>query len=116
MEYPKKLHDLHNDYPLALEKIEISYNMLSNYCKIIADWYGIKVGGCKKLIPNFGNKNNYVLHYKTLQYYLSLGMKLVKIHRILGFKQINWLKKLLTLILKKENKVVMNLIQIYTKC
>ena len=116
MEYSKKLHDLHNDYPLALEKIEISYNMLSNYCKIIADWYGIKVGGCKKLIPNFGNKNNYVLHYKTLQYYLSLGMKLVKIHRILSFKQINWLKKLLTLILKKENKVVMNLIQIYTKC
>ena len=67
--------------------------MLSEYCKDIADWYGIKVGEVKKLIPNLGDKIKYVVHYKHLQYYLSLGMKLVKIHRILSFKQSNWLKK-----------------------
>ena len=54
--------------------------------------YGIKVGGVKKLIPNLGDKVKYIVHYKNLEYYLSLGMKLIKIHRILGFKQSNWLK------------------------
>ena len=67
--------------------------MLSKYCKDIADWYGIKIGGVKKLIPYLGDKIKYVVHYKNLKYYLSLGMKLVKIYRILSFKQNNWLKK-----------------------
>ena len=66
--------------------------MLSKYFKDIADCYGIKVGGVKKLIPNLGNKVKHHDHYENLLYYLSLGMKLVKIHRILSFKQSNWLK------------------------
>ena len=92
LEYCKELHDLNNDYPLCPEKIEVSYDMLSKYCKDIADWYDIEVGGVKKLIPNLGKKIEYVAHYKNSQYYLSLGIKLVKIHRILSFKQSNWLK------------------------
>ena len=36
-EYPDELHELHNDYPLAPEKLEISHNMLSNYCSNIAN-------------------------------------------------------------------------------
>ena len=67
--------------------------MLSDYCKKIADEYEIKVGDVEKLIPNLGNKTNYVLHYRNLQLYLSLGMKLTKIHRVLKFKQSDWMKK-----------------------
>ena len=66
LEYPDELHVLHNDYPFAPEKFAIPYDMLSDYCKRIADKYGIKVGDVKKLIPNFGNKTNYVLHYRNL--------------------------------------------------
>ena len=66
--------------------------MLSKCCEDIADWYGIKVGGIKKLIPNLDDKVKYIVHYENLKYYLSLGMKLVKIHRILSFRQSNWLK------------------------
>ena len=33
LEYPKKLHELHNDYPLAPEKLAVSSDMLSKYCK-----------------------------------------------------------------------------------
>ena len=67
--------------------------MLPDYCKKSADEYEIKVGDVKKSIPNLGNKNNYVLHYKNLQLYLTLEMKLTKIHRVLKFKQSDWMKK-----------------------
>ena len=67
--------------------------MLSKYCKKIADKYEIKVGDVKKLIPNLGNKTNYVVHYRNLQLYLYLGMKLTKIHNVLKFKQSDWIKK-----------------------
>ena len=67
--------------------------MLSDYCKKIAGECGIKLGDVMKLIPNLGNKTNYVLHYKNLQLYLSLGMKLTKIHKMLKFKQSDWMKK-----------------------
>ena len=84
------LHELHNGYPLALEKL--SDKMLSNYYSNIADEYGITIGDVKRLVPNLGNKSKYVLHYRNLQLHISLGMKLVKVHKILKFKQSDWLK------------------------
>ena len=93
LEYPDELHVLHNDYSLAPEKLAISYDMLSDYCKKIADKHGVKVGDVMKLIPNLGNKTNYVLHYRNIQLYVSSRMKLTKIHRVLKFKQSHWMKK-----------------------
>ena len=93
LEYPDQLHSLHNFYPLAPEKLSIPYDILSNYCKKYADEYGIKFGDVKNLIPNLGNKTNDVLHYRNLQLYLSLGMNLKKAHRVLKFKQYDWMKK-----------------------
>ena len=73
LEYPEELHDLHNDYPLCPERVECDK-------------------GVKKLIPNLRHKNNYVVHYKTLMQYLSLGMELKKIHRGIKFIESDFLK------------------------
>ena len=86
LEYPNELHELHNDYPLASENLAVSSDMFSKYCNKIADKYEIRICDVKKLIPNLGNKTKYVPHHRNLQLYLSLGMKLNKIHRVLKVK------------------------------
>ena len=73
---------MHNDFPLFPEKLAVSSDMLLKYCKKLADKYEIKVGDVKKLISNLGNKTNYVVHYRNLQLYLSVGMKMTKIHSV----------------------------------
>ena len=76
LEYPKELWELHNDYPLAPDKLEIKREMLSEYQLKIADLYNIPIGNFKKLVPNFFDKEKYVLHYENLQLYLTLVLKL----------------------------------------
>ena len=93
LEHSDKLHELYNDYPLAPQKLAVSSDMLLKYCKKVADKYKIKDGDVKKLIPNLCNKTNYVVNYKNFQLYLSLVMKLTKIHRVLKLKQSDWMKK-----------------------
>ena len=55
LEYPEDLHDLHNDYPLAPERI--------------------KIRNVEKLILSLNNKTIYVVHYENLKFYESLGLK-----------------------------------------
>ena len=71
LEYPENLHDLHNDYPLAPQRI--------------------KVGKVEKLIPNVNHKTNYVIHHETLKVYQNLGLKVTNIHSI-TFQESAWLK------------------------
>ena len=58
LEYPEQLHNLHNDYPLASERVNI--------------------GNVEKLIPILNNKTHHVVHYENLKLYESLGLKLYK--------------------------------------
>ena len=78
IEYPKDLHELCNHYPLAPDKVEIKREMLSEYQLKIADLYNIPIGNVKKLVPNFFDKEKYVLHCENLELYLRLGLKLEK--------------------------------------
>ena len=80
--------------------------MLSKYFIDIADKYGIKVGGVNKLVPNLGEKGRYILHYRNLQLYLSLRMKLVSVYKILEFEQSDWLKKYIDFNTDKRTNVV----------
>ena len=72
LEYPTDLHDLHNDYPLAPDHLQM--------------------GRVKKLIPNLYKKENYVVHYKALRMYEKLGLKISKIHRGIVFHDSPWMK------------------------
>ena len=93
LEYPQHLHDLHNLYPLAPEKLKVSKNMLSPYLKRLLEKHKIKyTSSVTKLIPNLGNKHKYIVHYRTLQLYIKLGLKVTKIHRVLSFKEKAWVK------------------------
>ena len=67
--------------------------MLSPYCETIRQKYGITIGQVNKLIPTLGAKENYVLHYRNLQLYLDLWLKIKKIHQVLKFNQSPWLKQ-----------------------
>ena len=106
LEYPSELYDFHNDYPLAPQKIRVDSNMLSKYCSSIANNYGIKVGEVNKLIPNLDNKKNYVIHYRNLQLYISPGIKVTKVHKILKVKQSDWLKKFVNFNTEKRKNAI----------
>ena len=67
LEHPKDSCELHNDYPLAPNKMEIKEKMLFKYQLLIADFHNIPIGNVKKLAPDFFDKENYVLHYEDLQ-------------------------------------------------
>ena len=53
LEYPEELHALHNDYPLAPEKLAVSYDILPIYCNKVAEKHEIKVGDVKKTNSKF---------------------------------------------------------------
>ena len=80
LEYPEELHHFHNDYPSTPEKISVQKEMLSDYCREILEREKMSTGGVRKLIPTLMRREKYVLHYRNLQLYLSLGLKLKKIH------------------------------------
>jgi len=88
LEYPSELHDLHNCYPLAPEKIKIKQEMLSPYSKELS--MGAIMS--EKLVPSLMNKTKYVLHYRNLKLYTRLGLKVTKVHRVLEFRQAPWME------------------------
>ena len=77
LEYPEELHNLHNDYPLAPERLIVN-----------------KV---EKLIPNLADKEKYVVYHENLKQYESLGLKITKIHRGIIFRESDWMKEYIDL-------------------
>ena len=77
LEYPEELHELHNDCPLAPERL--------------------KINKVEKLIPTLLKKEKYVLHGQNLKLYLELGLKLKWIHRGIKFREKPWMKSYIEL-------------------
>ena len=47
----------------------------------------------RKLAPNLLPKTKYVTHYRNLKFYVQLGCRITKIHRVLAFRQEAWLAR-----------------------
>ena len=107
IEIPKELHDKFLDYPLCPEIKSINEDMLSEYQKYLNDKLNIKYNEKdKKLILDLLPKKNYKVYCKNLEYYLKLGLKVMKVHRILTFDEKPFLKEYIDLNteLRKKSK------------
>ena len=104
LEYSQELHDLHNDYPLAPEKRKVTKEMLSPYCESVREKFNISIGQVHKLIPTLNKKEKYVLHYRNLQLYTDVGLKVKKVHRVLEFNQSPWLRQYIDFNTQKRTK------------
>lgn len=97
LEYPEELHDKHNDYPLAPERMAVNAKMWSNKQRTLHLAYvqkdAIITGtGNTKLVPNLYSKTRYCLHSRNLKFYLKQGMRLQKVYRVIEFKQSAWMR------------------------
>ena len=77
LEYPRELRVLHNDYPVAPERLRIN--------------------NVEKLIPNLWDKEKYIVHHENLKLYEELGLKIKKIHRGIKFRDEPWMKSYIEL-------------------
>ena len=91
LEYPNELHDAHNAYPLAPERMVVKKDWMSKYQHNLLG-VGVAPTEVEKLVPNLHDKDRYVLHYRNLQLYMSLGMRLKKVCRALRFEQSPWME------------------------
>jgi len=97
LEYPEELHDKHNDYPLAPERLAVNAKMWSSTQRDLHMAYAQKdavVTGMSstKLVPNLYSKTRYCLHSRNLKFYLKQGMRLLKVYRVIEFKQSAWMR------------------------
>ena len=111
LDYPRELHDLHNEYPLAPENMTVNHNDLSTYCQETLrklnpkkkDKYFRNLQS-QKLIPNLLDKKRYILHYRNMKFYIENGLKVKKVHKAIEFTQSKWLKPYIEFNTEKRKK------------
>ena len=91
LEYPEDLHNAHSVYPLAPEIMVVQKKWMSEYQHNLLG-VGVAPTEVEKRVPNLHNKDRHVLHYRNLQLYMSLGMRLAKVHRAVRFDQSPWME------------------------
>ena len=110
IEIPKELHDKFKDYPLAPDIKSIPENNLSEYQKHLNNRLNIKYREKdKKLILDLLPKKNYKIYYKNLEYYMKLGIKITKVHKILTFDEKTFLKDYIELNTNLRKKAINDL-------
>ena len=92
---PENLHNKFKDFPVCPEIKSVDESNLSDYQKYLNDKLNTKYNEKdKKLILDLLPKKNYKVYYKNLEYYLKLGIKVTKVHKILTFDEKPFLKRI----------------------
>ena len=103
LKYPDSIKVKTKNFPFAPVNKKINPENFSDYMKeILPDTYTQN----KKLICDFSNKKNYLIHYRMLKFYVTHGMIVDKVHEIISFKQSKWLKKYINFNTQKRNQAV----------
>ena len=92
LEYPSELHKEHNSYPLAPEKKMVKKENMSDYQNKLIKDLELKITKNSKLLLTLEDKNDYVVHYENLKFYLKQGMRLKRVKRVLEFDQECWME------------------------
>lgn len=79
---PDELHNHFNGYALAPESQCVLKENLNEWQQ-----EGYKQSKIKKLITSLSDKKNYVLNYRILKLYLSLGVELMKVNQCVEYTQ-----------------------------
>ena len=108
LEYPPSLHEKHSSLLLLPEHVTFSFDDLSLYTQqsLIA-LRGESVAhkySATKLVTNVKDKFKYVTHYRNLQTYLQAGIELIKIHRVIKFRQKRYIKPYIDKCTKNDKK------------
>src|SRR5215469_8930199 len=86
LHYRKEHHDYHIDLPMAIDRIQITEDMLSDYQK---EQPHLK-STAKKLVPTFFNKEHYIIHYRLLKYFFLQGINITKVNAGIKYRQKAW--------------------------
>ena len=101
--YPDNIKEKTKNFPFAPVNKKINPDNFNDYMKAIKPDTYIQT---KKLICDWSDKKNYLIHYRMLKFYIRHGMILNKIHNIISFKQSRWLEKYISFNTQKRNKAV----------
>jgi hypothetical protein len=92
LHYPRELHKLHSDSPVAPQRVKVTADM-SPYCKSLAHDHVQS----EKLVPNLYDKVKYVTPYRNLKLYKTLGLIITAVPRVLTFTQSPWMQSYIEL-------------------
>ena len=101
LKYPDNIKQKTKNFPFAPENKKIYPDNFNDYMiEIKPDTYIQS----SKLICDWSNKKNYLIHYRMLKFYIRHGMVVDKIHNIISFRQSRWLEKYINFNTQKRNK------------
>ena len=103
LEYPHNIRQKTENFPFAPENKTISKDDFGPYMKSIMPKNYVSH---KKLICDWTDKKNYLIHYRMLKFYIRHGMKINKVHSVISFKQSKWLEKYIDFNTQKRNQAV----------
>ena len=103
LEYPDSIKEKTKYFPFCPENKVIDPSKYSEYMANRSP-VGLQGSKLKKMICDWTNKQNYLVHYRLLKFYVRHGMVVTKVHRVIQFKQKPWLKKYIDLNTQKRAK------------